>query len=265
MAYLLRTYDHQYPNRLRFVTNYNTGAEKLQIWQVTRATSAAPFYFKSLIADIEGERREYKDGGIRENNPSTAAWSEFMSLYGCNGDNCDGDRCNAVPALLFSVGTGRLDGEKDGFPEENPLPLGRTALMRKIAEVFAVLKHMRIKYTDGEDKHNSMLRTAQGMHSWYKRLNVDVGLGSMDLGNWEKSEDGTPGGKTLATIAEVTDVYLKRGKESKLSEYVSPKEMVAQAAEKLVRHRRAREYLGQNGSEFDKARWKSYTGGYLDS
>jgi patatin-like phospholipase/acyl hydrolase len=79
-AYLLRTYNHQYSTKTPdYIIRYNEGADKLRIWQVTRATSAAPFFFKSLIADIESEKIAFKDGGIRENNPSVAAWSEFVS------------------------------------------------------------------------------------------------------------------------------------------------------------------------------------------
>ena len=124
-AYLLRTYNHVYTSITpEFVTEYNVGAEKLRIWQVTRATSAAPFYFKALIADIENETKEFKDGGIRENNPSGAAWSEFMSLYGAGQE----------PALLLSVGTGRPNMERDGFAETWPGPVGHWSLTKKIAE-----------------------------------------------------------------------------------------------------------------------------------
>jgi predicted acylesterase/phospholipase RssA len=262
-AYLLRSYDHQYPRRQKFVTDYNAGAEKLRIWEVTRATSAAPFYFKSLIADIENERREYKDGGIRENNPSTAAWSEFMSLYACDGRECDGQRCNAAPALLLSIGTGRPSRDKDGFPENSPYPFGQLSLVRKFAEIFATVNHMLIKYTEGESKHAEMLREAQGMHSWYKRLNVDKGLDNMGLDSWEKGDDGTPGGKTLRRIEEVTNAYLKRGRDSDLKEYAAPRDMVDQAAQKLVRMRRERERLSREGTEFDRRRWEHFTGLHL--
>jgi patatin-like phospholipase/acyl hydrolase len=79
-AYLLRTYNHQYTTKTPdYIIRYNEGADKLRIWQVTRATSAAPFFFKALVADIENEKIAFKDGGIRENNPSVAAWSEFVS------------------------------------------------------------------------------------------------------------------------------------------------------------------------------------------
>ena len=261
-AYLLRTYNHVYSIMTpEFVTEYNTGAEKLRIWQVTRATSAAPFYFQSLIADVANETKEFKDGGIRENNPSGAAWSEFISLYGAHVE----------PALLLSVGTGRPNRERDGFAETWPGPVGHWSLMRKFAETFAVVNHMLVKYTDGELKHDMLVNQAQGMHGWYKRLNVDTGLEDMKLDSWEPSEEiddkgvtrHVPGGKTLATIKDVTEKYLARTKEIReLKEYAPPKTMISQTAEKLVRHRRAREKT-KDVSDFDRRRWESLLGQHL--
>jgi hypothetical protein len=49
-AYLLRSYPHYYseasPN---WIARYNEGADELPIWKVTRATTAAPFYFVSTL------------------------------------------------------------------------------------------------------------------------------------------------------------------------------------------------------------------------
>ncbi len=131
---------------------------------------------------------------------------------------------------------------------------------------------MLVKYTDGEVKHDMLLRKAEGMHAWYKRLNVDTGLEDMKLDNWESLEQQDPitghnrtipGGKTLQTIQEVTDRYLERRREiRKLSEYAPPSIMIKQTAEKLVRCRRAREKSAEV-SEFDRQRWNSLMGGHL--
>jgi len=59
-----------------------------------------------LEADIYGEKRVYKDGGIRENNPSAAAWNEFVSMGGEYGD----------PGLLLSVGTGTFISISFSYP-----------------------------------------------------------------------------------------------------------------------------------------------------
>ena len=131
---------------------------------------------------------------------------------------------------------------------------------------------MLVKYTDGEVKHDMLLRKAEGMHAWYKRLNVDTGLEDMKLDNWESLEQQDPitghtrpipGGKTLQTIQEVTDRYLERRREiRKLGEYAPPSIMIKQTAEKLVRCRRAREKSAEV-SEFDRQRWNSLMGGHL--
>ena len=131
---------------------------------------------------------------------------------------------------------------------------------------------MLVKYTDGEIKHDMLLRKAEGMHAWYKRLNVDTGLEDMKLDNWEPLErqdpltghmQTIPGGKTLETIEEVTDKYLARTKEIReLKEYAPPSVMIRQTAEKLVRCRRAREKSAES-SEFDRMRWDSLMGRHL--
>lgn len=52
-AYLLRSYPHYYKeNAPNWVTRYNEGADLLPIWKVTRATTAAPFYFVSDMISI---------------------------------------------------------------------------------------------------------------------------------------------------------------------------------------------------------------------
>ncbi|KAK5139315.1 hypothetical protein LTR04_003691, partial [Oleoguttula sp. CCFEE 6159] len=268
-AYLLRTYDHHYPERPPpWIIPYNAGADKLRIWEVTRATSAAPFYFKMLEAELEGGVKAFRDGGIRENNPSGAAWSEFISLYGMEAYHRS--EANATPALLLSVGTGRPDLSADGFPAAWPGPFGQFKLTKKIADIFAVFQNVLIKYTDGEKQHDRMLAEAkgEGENTWYKRLNVSTGLEHMKLDDWVKgpwrdpaaAEDryvlGTiplpsielgrpptnalrsepsivPGGQSLTRMEKVTQEYLERDFDGRFDTYAPPKMMLEQAAEKL--------------------------------
>ena len=135
-----------------------------------------------------------------------------------------------------------------------------------------MINHMLVKYTDGEIKHQMLLHKAEGMHAWYKRLNVDTGLQDMKLDNWESLEqddpvtghkETIPGGKTLNRIQDATDNYLARTREIReLKEYAPPSVMIKQTAEKLVRCRRAREKSAE-GSEFDRQRWDSLMGRHL--
>lgn len=263
-AYLLRTYDHRYdPNTAPvWVTPYNEGADKLKIWEVTRATSAAPFFFKMLEADFGPKGRiGFKDGGIRENNPSYAAYSEHASLKGDDHD----------PALLLSIGTGRPDAtNNDGFASVWPGPFGKVPLMKKWSEKFAVFKNVLIKYTEGEDRHKMMRTIAKGEHRWYKRLNVNKGLEDMKLDNWEKGvwtnpqtkvTKEVPGGKTLSRMEKATKDYLDREEAEKkiLNEYQPPKVVIQQVAERLVRHRRLREAT----KNADLRRWQTHMGQWL--
>ncbi|KAF2659477.1 FabD/lysophospholipase-like protein [Lophiostoma macrostomum CBS 122681] len=264
-AHLLRTYDHRYDPTITpiWVTPYNEGIDKLRIWEVTRATSAAPFFFKMLEADFGGRRGKvgFKDGGIRENNPSYAAYSEHASLKGDDHD----------PALLLSIGTGRPDTTNDGFAAAWPGPFGKIGVMKKWSEKIAVFKNLLIKYTEGEDRHKMMRTIAKGEHRWYKRLNVNEGLQDMKLDNWEKGmwmnpqtkeRKQVPGGKSLSRMETATFAYLNRDKaerEVPLQEYAPPKIVLQQVAERLVRHRRMREATKDD----DPKRWQTHMGQWL--
>ena len=237
-AYLLRSYPHYYsadaPN---WITRYNEGADELPIWKVTRATSAAPFYFEMVKHEIDGVEKSFKDGGIRENNPSGAALSEFHALYEGTGIE--------LPALMLSIGTGRPDQSQDGFASAWPGPFGKLPFVSKFLEKRAVIQNLLIKYTEGEKQHHQMREHAHGEHTWYKRLNVSEGLESMPLDDWVKGEwqgqNDVPGGDSLTRMEDATTKYLERDFDPVIDSYAPPSTMLQQAAEKLVRQRRARE------------------------
>lgn len=252
-AYMLRSYPYWTDDAPNFITQYNEGAANVPIWVVTRATTAAPFYFEMVSAEVDGEPMVFKDGGIRENNPSGAAMTEFITLYG-NG------RKAPNPALLLSVGTGKGNTENDGFSSW-PGP----SMMGKLFEKLAVIRNLLIKYTEGERQHHQTREHARGEHTWYKRLNVSSGLENMPLDDWRKGpwknpvtgvESVIPGGASLTHMEEVTDAYLARGFDPDIDSYARPSIMLKQAARKLVLQRRAREALGG-------PRWDTFVGKHL--
>ncbi|KAK4574217.1 hypothetical protein LTR86_001978 [Recurvomyces mirabilis] len=251
-AYLLRSYPHYYTETApNWITRYNEGADELPIWKVTRATSAAPFYFDMISHEIDGVTKSFKDGGIRENNPSGAALSEFHALYEGKAES---------PALLLSIGTGRPDSSQDGFASNWPGPFGRVPIVAKFLEKRAVIQNLLIKYTEGEKQHHQMREHAHGENTWYKRLNVTTGLQNMPLDDWRRGEyedqQSVPGGASLTHMETVTEEYLERGFDPEVDSYAPPKIMLKQAAEKLVRQRRAREKMGG-------VRWETFVGKYL--
>lgn len=253
-AHLLRSYPHFYdPLRTPvFATLYNEGADPLEIWQVTRATSAAPFYFDMLEAEVDGQMRGHKDGGIRENNPALAAWTEFNTLY----PRQEGDSERKYPALLFSVGTGRTATQPDGFMSTLPWPFGRFRFLRKFAENISVIPNLLVKYTESEEKHDFLKLTAEGENTWYKRLNVSSGMDNMPLDSWEKGEyhgEVVAGGASLRRMEDATIAYLSRDVDRQFESFVSPRMMIEHTAEKLVRVRRARRAMGGE-------RWRFFIG-----
>ncbi|KAK5135717.1 hypothetical protein LTR08_004703 [Meristemomyces frigidus] len=249
-AYLLRSYPHYYSeNAPNWITRYNQGADEIPIWKVTRATSAAPFYFEMISHEVDGVTKSFKDGGIRENNPSGAALSEFHALY---------EGITDQPALLLSVGTGRPDHSQDGFASTWP-GLGRLPLVSKFLEKRAIVQNLLVKYTEGEKQHLQMREHAHGEHTWYKRLNVSHGLENMPLDDWKHGDwhgKPTPGGVSLTHMEASTEKYLGREFDPAVDSYAPPSRMLTQAAEKLVRQRRARAREGG-------ARWETYIGGHL--
>lgn len=74
--YLFRSYNHS-PRSEEDPLEHNPrtlGGKALHMWKACTATSAAPFYFKSM--DIG--RDEFLDGGAGNNNPSNIAWNEAI-------------------------------------------------------------------------------------------------------------------------------------------------------------------------------------------
>ena len=219
-----------------------------------------------MKAEVNGEAIAFKDGGIRENNPSAAAMSEFHALY-YNKVDC--------PAVLLSVGTGRPDPSKDGFARTWLGPLDRVPLVSKFLESRAVIRNLLVRYTEGEKLHHQMREhahgkssdsllvcnrsslTTTGEHLYYKRLNVSHGLESMPLDDWRKGDwhdqKDMNGGATLTAMEEVTSKYLERSFDAEVDSYAPPAVMLRQTAEKLVRQRRARERLGG-------PRWDTFVG-----
>jgi hypothetical protein len=232
---------------------------------VARATSASPFYFKSVTVDIDNVRQEFKDGGIRENNPTIAAWSEYQSLFG-------GDEGSSTPSLLLSVGSGQVQSSQQSFNSVWPGPYGQLRVAKVAAETFAVLKNLLVKYTEGESRHLDMRNLARGEHSWYKRLNVDLKDEKIPLDDWvsgvwldPNSNTGAaksvPGGKTLSKIERYTEQYLDIhgfGFEVPNQHEILPKDKLKQVAKKLVLFRRAREFAASHGTEEDRLRYETF-------
>jgi hypothetical protein len=268
-AFPLRTYPLFYSgDGSNWIMRYEEGPSSLTITQVLRATTATPMYFRPLKAFQFNRLKTLCDGGLRQNNPSPFALSELRSLY----------ELSINPALFLSIGSGK----PEVFPSRIKRYLSRilylsgsyaTAIrfflfftqLPTFVQILAWLLMRPLKALadvmmqdfrhKGEIQHGEMREHARGEHTWYKRLNVRSGLGDSAGPSMDKWQDGhfgaghTSGGATLRKIYDATMQYVNREYEATIDSYAAPGDVIRQAAEKLVRHRRAREAGG--GRRYD--------------
>ena len=184
VPYLMRSYRHpKSRTSVSLERNPGVGNNHL-IWQVARATSAAPLYFKAFNLEEEDgdEKSELIDGGFGANNPTEEAYRSVRQFYGNNA--------KAV-SVLVSVGTGKN-------LEHGHNPKGGYRLYLKYANAAAKWA------TDSEKTHETVSDLTQG-NAEYFRLNVEHGIGKMKLDEWK----GKKGGNTLELIRSKTEVYLR--------------------------------------------------------
>lgn len=252
MAHLFRTYDHLRRAGTSIDRDYRNPmeqqgpADSSLIWEVARATSAAPTYFDTIKIGED----EYGDAGFGENNPSKRLFWEVSHMN--NNDN-------SANELSVSIGTGitRFSRFQKG------------SLKRLIGWINAAKKVS----TDCEQAHVEMQAiTVSGQKYKYFRFNVpekatdpdaeeeskwqhvkkrsrkwfghggeplDRGLGKIKLDEW-KSKGWWRKESTQEEIERITKEYLK-----------DPMVVtqLTEIAEKMVSHRRAR-------AKTD--RWESY-------
>jgi uncharacterized protein len=79
-----------------------------QLWQVARATSAAPTYFPTaVVSSMSGKVAYLVDGGLHSNNPTLAAIASAADLWG--GEDL----------RILSLGTGRRAASLNGAASED--------------------------------------------------------------------------------------------------------------------------------------------------
>ncbi|KAK7911821.1 FabD/lysophospholipase-like protein [Apiospora marii] len=231
--YLWRSYNHEsrtggQDKALRL----NLGlAARAPIWQVARATSAAPRYFEPIL--IDGDT--HVDGAVGVNNPSPQTIDEVY--YKEN---------KRVPALSVSIGTGvnPPDQENRAFPEtiRKVLRARKTGKLRRrqiITKYWELASGVAKKISDTETAVKTWERdctlfqgagrsSEENFEKWWYRLNVDGALKAIPLDDWTPRKGGQ---KTLGQITDLTEAYLRRP---------DVEQTVRRIAEALVKKRRER-------------------------
>ena len=163
--YLFRTYKNLHLSknpRERTLDRNPAMAHDIPIWQVARATSAAPTYFKP--PNIDG--LEYLDGGFgNTNNPSVEIYNEVRTMN---------NNAKESASIVISVGTGK-NNKISRFTKGN----------KPGSRFFNYLNFAKKWASESETQHEAMIREQRkfGFMRYY-RLNVEEGLDEMKLDEW---------------------------------------------------------------------------------
>ncbi|KAH8708474.1 hypothetical protein GQ44DRAFT_627959 [Phaeosphaeriaceae sp. PMI808] len=98
---------------------------ELKLWEVLRASSAAPGYFRPFVKDSTKEG--YLDGALYHNNPVRVAYHESKLLWP--------DVQDRHPDILLSIGTGHNGAETNGSAE----PYNRSQRRKEIVSDIYVM------------------------------------------------------------------------------------------------------------------------------
>lgn len=225
LPYLFRTYDNLHKSEDAELQKWDRNpaqAHDIPIWQVARATAAAPTYFKPMVID----GLEYLDGGFGANNPCLEAYDEVKKM------NNNAKRC---VQYILSVGTGK-NNEISRFKGDG------------IYRYLNYLNFARKWATDSEGIHEKIDKAKSDLEKLdafeYCRLNVEEGLGRMKLDEWRTRRSlrwkAAAKSKTLETIRKHTENYLANEKVQ---------EKIEKCAKILVEIRRER-------AESNPQRWE---------
>lgn len=227
-AYRFRTYQ----SKERYGTTGAYGdVAALHIWQIARATSAAPTYFPPIKiprGNMPGDVT-FKDGGFGSNNPSEEAYLDVIEKHG-------GASQNMGPFISIGTGIPPIDlfSEKRGnFNNAIATFKGAMKLPSRTAGV-----HKRMKRHSMHDKKE---------HFPYFRFDGGKRLGEIALDEWKghrftrlTGKDKSPGCKTLEKMYVTTAAYLLEPKVQ---------QDLTECARILVRRRQLRM---RDSSEWDR-------------
>ena len=234
--YLFRTYDTSAPGPSGSgsqpdPTNYGPAPE-LDIWQVARATSAAPGYFPEIkIPGGNDGFIRFKDGGFGSNNPSYEAYKDIVRKHGGMHSTSMGP--------FVSIGTGVSDLTMFATKSGNL----RRALANLKAAISLPPRTFKAHSKMEDDSHHDREEVFP-----YYRFDGGEDLGRIAMDAWEgdrlkwlTGRRNVPGHKTLKQV------------ESAIANYIHDRAVQRQldkCAQDLVRRRRLRMR--------DKSDWERY-------
>ncbi len=133
-----------------------------KVWEIARATSAAPTYFEAAqITSEDGKKLTLVDGGVFANNPSLCAYAEARKYFKCILER----NISAKDIFMVSLGTGSIekpymyDSAKDWGVAQWIKPLVDIMMSGSSETIDFQLKHI----FDSEEVSDQYIRIEPGM------------------------------------------------------------------------------------------------------
>ena len=192
--------------RMRSYDCFAGVAFRARIWEVARATTAAPTFFLPIeIGDVT-----YGDGGTGYNNPTMEAMKEAHHIWPDSPIGC-----------LVSIGTGLENALQLSESSQKISALARLVLEKtdpRSGFRLAVAEYCINCLTSCENVHRAVAEHPEGSiaDGNYFRLNVPQGLSKIGLDEWHKFGD----------IIALTNSYMMHG------EMLKPKQTIAELLSK---------------------------------
>jgi hypothetical protein len=168
------------PHRFRSYRARKYQTVNCKIWEAARATSATPTFFERIEIGDAGTSQPYVDGGMVCNNPIVQVLEEAELVFPTRRVAC-----------IISIGAGQA----------HTLAIPRPGWLEQILPVLPLdlVKAVRGIAMDCEQKAQEVARRFQGLPDFYFRFNVEQGMQSIGLAQWE----------SLGEVATHTDQYMR--------------------------------------------------------
>lgn len=152
------------PTRIRSYKAPGQSIDSCTIVEASRATSAAPTFFKPAIINIQGVTMKYVDGGLAQNNPCSVVIEEAALVFPNRKITC-----------IISIGTGK--------PSTNHIE--KQGVVGRLIPIEVAKAMVRIA-TDTENTHQELQRRYTPRPNLYFRFNVEQGMQEVTMDEWNK-------------------------------------------------------------------------------
>lgn len=201
---------------------------KLPIWQVARATSAAPGYFPQIKIEAgNGHGRiRFKDGGFGTNNPSREAYHDIVNKHGGHNKNI---------GLFVSIGTG--NSPYDMFDRGQGIWKNPRFWRKPLANLRAAIKLPSTTLNAHEHVEHLSYHNQKEFFSYF-RFDGGDDLGKLKLDEWKSYKAAG-----LRDKSKTSGCITIRKIESAVANYLNNRDVQEQlkvCAKLLVRRRRLR-------------------------